>query len=187
MKNKFIKAMAAVISCAAVVSTGLATAASVSATYADSDWTAYSSTGETSIYSGLKEDSSSVYVSNSGKQKNSSGKYVNVGTCAAVIVKLEGVAVNTASKPAKPYWYQCESRNGNKYKCTDLRIKAYDTRVIYQYIRENFPSVCKEKGILQARSECHAEISFRTDVSGSIPHGQWSPDTIGWYPQISGQ
>lgn len=186
MKNKFIKAMAAVISCAAVISTGLATTVSVSASYKDSDWYTETSTLAWREYKRPKDTDSCVYISNSGKYMNSSGNYVSLGTCDAVLSVRGDVLYNNAY-----YMYLCTDNAQNSYSthynCYNLRIGAYETRVVYQYIKENFYNACSTYNIPSSLGKCYAQVSFRTDNDKKSARGQWSPDTIGSYPQISGQ
>jgi len=168
------------------------------ASSADSSWTC-SRTSLPSYYGGdylprIKDNDSSVYISNHGEQCNNGRYTYNVKTPKAFHFTIVGsVGYYDVSKKRMVYSdYDIEHRPGYTYYfcgggawTKDLVIAANDTRVIYQYIFENYNQAKKDKGLSgKPGVACYARLEVRSGNSCGV----WSPDTSGnYYKQIDGQ
>lgn len=190
MKNKFIKGIAAIISCITIASTGNIMSMNVSASSADSGWFTTNWAGVAHGFWRYKDNTTSVYVSNNGYTVES-GSYIYKGTPYDVNVNVSSEIMfkRTKTSETQSYNYDCENYNGSYYNCKNLRLKKNETRVIYQFVRENYNAACQKYNVYGFYSyNCVVRLYPSALQDNRVSYGVWSPDTSGsGYQQISGQ
>jgi hypothetical protein len=196
-KKSIFSKIAALVSCSVLASSSTVSMIA-NASSADSNW----SCSRTSLASYLggdmiyrqKDNDSSVYISNWGQQIYNGYYQYNVKTARAFNFAIVGAVgyYDISQKKTVYSLYDIENRSGRtSYFCgggawqPDLTISANDTRVIYQYISENYNSAKKDKGLSgKPGVTCYAGLEVRSGNSCGV----WSPDTSGnYYKQIDGQ
>ena len=145
MNKKFIKIIASVISSITIASTGsmIASASSKDRNWFTRPWNndyAYTYPFEATED---KDNDTSVYISNCGKWVDSYGNYYNKGSKNDVTFSLIGrvkIKRTRYSNWEDIIGYDCETHwsSGKYYNCSKLRLKADTTRVVYQFVSENF-------------------------------------------------
>ena len=191
MKNKFTKFFALIISCITIASAdSLITEASSS----DSNWESLTYSDSLPYCDGVaytrpKDDYSSVYICNDGRWVNpTTGRYYYKGQPKDIKFNVDG-AVEVKRKRYDEWKteiiYDCENFSGSYYNCKNLRLSANTTRVIFQFVKENYNTkgVPKIYGSYYS-ARCSASIQLKW---GQKSYGVWSPDSVGYYTQIEGQ
>lgn len=198
MKNKITKMIAAMISCVTIASANIvslnasASIATGTPNTSDSSFTCPSSTSSSPRrYSREKFTDSSVYVSNRGFNVVN-GVYQYKGAPKDVTITLKmALSFKRVERPGETVFFSEKEYDpssptenagvGGRHNCNNLRLKAYETRKIYQYIRENAYDVSVLESCFYNIYHTWAVLYVKPTANNSVTYGVWSPDTSNEY------
>ena len=194
MKNLIAKILASTVSCATLISTAVSTGILAHAESFDNYINPYSWAWSSREL--VKNSDNCVVVRNTGKWLTSLYKgypeynYYNTYDMKINLKASVQVRSNTNTNNWR-YAAELSACTDQRYSykpsfnCTDLRINKGDTRLIYQYIYENFEKYKRDHGSSNSLTRCIATLEAKSIGSGSnCAYASWEADCYSWYPQI---